>query len=279
MKVIAAIPNYNMRKGLAQLLPGLLTEKFDAIYVLDDASTDGSPDYVEKAFRKVRIVRGEENIGAGANRNRLLPFLSGNELVLFLDADLELQSEHFVDKIRKWFANPKIGIVGSQILTKSGKPMFWNYGSAMSPVHDYRVEVYDAVAKQTRRDSRAFNTIRQMALANGDTYNFEIQYGRPVARKVGWVAEGLFAIRGNLFRKLDGYDERFRYHADQDLGVRVKTAGYEVYFKPGITARHLEIDVRGESRWDEFHEGQFLFYQKHWGMSREVFERLLPPWQ
>jgi hypothetical protein len=112
----------------------------------------------------VTVVRGDRNVGAAGNRNRLLPFLSGDELVLYADADLE-----------------------------------------------------------------------------------------PESRQVDWVSEGLFAVRADLFR----------------------ATGYEVRFEPGITACHLEIDVRGEPRQSDFREGQFLFYQKHWGMSRPVFDRLV----
>jgi GT2 family glycosyltransferase len=276
MKVIAVIPNYNMLASLKQLLQSLVVERLDAVYVLDDASTDGSADYVEANFPTVTVVRGRRNVGAGANRNRVIPELTGDELILFLDADLELRSKELTRVVRKWFSGTEVGLIGGQILAKSGKPMFWNYGPAMNPIRDSRVQVYNAVRVQTRVDSRAFKVVREMALVKRDTYNFEIQLAESVVRRVDWVAEGLFAVSGQLFRELGGFDERFRYHADQDLGVRVKDAGYEVWFKPDIVARHLEVDVRGETRRDEFRAGQYLYYRKHWGMSRKVFDRLFP---
>jgi GT2 family glycosyltransferase len=98
----------------------------------------------------------------------------------------------------------------------------------------------------------------------------------PASRQVDWVSEGLFAVRADIFQKIGGFDESFRYHSGQDLGLRVAEAGFEVRFEPGIAVRHLELDVRGDSRPVDHREGAFLFYAKHWGMSRQVFDRLVP---
>jgi GT2 family glycosyltransferase len=278
MKVIVAIPNYNMRQSLSELLTSLTAEQLDEIYVLDDGSTDGSADYVSDTFPTVRVVRGEHNAGAAANRNRLLPFLSGNELVLYIDADSELLSSGLAQAVNDWFSNDKLGLAGSLIFDKSGSPRLWNYGWAMSPASDTRIEVYERLMQSTWLGSPTHLSIRQFALEKQDTYNFEIPHFEPLSRRVDWVSEGLFAVRADLFRKLDGFDGCFRYHSGQDLCLRVAAKGYEVRFEPGITVRHLELDVRGSRRAYDHREGKFLFYSKHWGMSRQVFDRLIPPY-
>lgn len=276
MKVIAVIPNYNMRENLGSLIAHLLDERLDDIYVLDDASSDCSVEHVRMTFPGVSIVEGKQNAGAAANRNRILPLLNGDELILFLDADLEVITRGLKGVVESWFVESSTGLVGGLILSKSGEPMAWNYGPEMNPMGDARVSVYGDLSLLTRRETRIFKRMRQMALELKDTYNFEIQYAKQVRREVDWVAEGLFAARASLLLEIGGYDERFRYHADQDLGVRVRAHGFKILFDPGVSARHLEMDVRGDTRWQEFREGSYLFYQKHWGMSREVYERLFP---
>jgi GT2 family glycosyltransferase len=276
VRVILAIPNYNMRQALGELLASLAAEPFDDVYVLDDASTDSSADYVAEAFPQVKLIRGERNACAAANRNRLLPFLSGDELVLYLDSDSELLSRGLADAVNGWFADDRLGLAGSLILDKGGYPRSWNYGWAMNPVSDARNEVYEALARTTWPGSLTHRTIRKLALEFQDNHNFEITSSEPVSRKVDWVSEGLFAVRADIFRKIDGFDERFRYHSGQDLGLRVAETGYEVRFEPGIAVRHLELDVRGARRSEDHREGAFLFYAKHWGMSRPVFDRLFP---
>lgn len=274
MRVIFAVPNYNMRENLGQLLTSLSAEENDGIFLLDDASTDGSADYVEAIFPDIIVVRGERNAGAGANRNRLLPFLSGQELILFVDADQELKSAGLARTVRGWFADATLGLAGSLILDKSGAPYIWNYGFAMDPRRESRVGLYQFLERAASEGSPLRELIRRVALGLHDTYEFEIKNTEPVSRRVDWVSEGLFAVRADLFRRLGGFDERFRYHTGQDLCLRIVQAGAQVRFEPGITVHHLEIDVRGRQRFADFREGQWLYYQKHWGMSREVFERL-----
>jgi glycosyltransferase involved in cell wall biosynthesis len=275
MRVVAAVPVYNMSESLGALLPILVSEGFDEVVVLDDASSDGSAD-IAAAFEGVTIVRGTENIGCGANRNRILPLLRDEDVVLFLDADLEMRSTGIAAAVRGWFADPVVGAAGGLILTGTGTPMHWNYGSFMNPLQDARTKVYEELIRLAQPGSPAFLAIRHMALENHDTFNFEIQYAEPVRRVVDWVAGGLFAVRGGLFKKLGGFDVQFRVHEEQDLCTRIAAVGLEVRFEPDVVVHHLETDVRGEGRWAQFRESRFLYFRKHWGMSRSVHDRLFP---
>jgi GT2 family glycosyltransferase len=280
VKVIFAVPNYNMRGNLGPLLTRLVKEESDGIFLLDDQSTDGSAEFVEAEFPDVQVVRGDRNRGAGANRNRLLPYLHGDELVLFLDADSELQSTGLAAAVTAWFANPQLGQAGSLILDKSGSPYIWNYGYFMDPRREARGQIYNLLmrhAGESEENEGVRELVRWMAVTAHDTLQYEIARAAPASRRVDWVSEGLFGIRADLFLALGGFDEAFRYHTGQDLAMRIVAAGREVRFEPGITVRHLEIDVRGPRRSRDFWEGRALFYGKHWNMSREVFERLYPP--
>jgi GT2 family glycosyltransferase len=275
MRTVVAIPNYNMRESLGRLLASLADEEFDYVYVLDDASQDGSADYVAESFPAVTLVRAKTNGGAPANRNRLLPYLDGTEFILFADADLELRSTGLASTVRDWLSDDTLGLVGGMLVDRSGHPAPWNYGYTMHPVHDARGYLLEALASKLEPGIPAHETLRRLALRQRDTLNLEIAHAAPAGRPADWVSEGLFAVRADLFRKIGGFDERFRYHSGQDLCLRVRTAGYAVRFEPGIRACHLEIDVRGDSRRKDDLEGKFLFYEKHWGMSRSVFRRLM----
>jgi len=72
LPVIAAIPNYNMGDNLRRLLPQVLAQHYNAVFVLDDASTDHSVDVVSGFGGEVKLVRSPENRGAGANRNQII---------------------------------------------------------------------------------------------------------------------------------------------------------------------------------------------------------------
>ena len=275
MQVVAAVPNFNMRDSLGRLLASLRGEDFGRVYVLDDASTDGSADYVAADFPWVTLVRGERNAGAAANRNRLLPLLSGDEGVLFIDADLELRSAGLAPVVRGWLADDGLGMVGGLLVDQQGQPSAWNYGWTMNPVRDAREQIIATLATMAEPGSALLEVLRNIAASLRTSLNLEIRHAAPVSRDVEWVSEALFAIRARQFGELGGYDERFRYHSGQDLCLRLRQAGRRVRFDPAIEACHLEIDVRGERRRDDYLEGQYLFYNKHLGMSRPVFDFLM----
>src|SRR5689334_5801692 len=90
--VVAAIPNYNMAENLRILLPQVLTQGYDGVFVLDDASTDHSVAVVSEFGSEVKLIRSNENRGAGANRNQIIDHVDDATLIHFLDADMELQT-------------------------------------------------------------------------------------------------------------------------------------------------------------------------------------------
>ena len=63
LPVGAAIPNYNMGENLRRLLPQVLAQHYDAVFVLDDASTDDSADVVSEFGADVKLARSPR-IGA-----------------------------------------------------------------------------------------------------------------------------------------------------------------------------------------------------------------------
>jgi N-acetylglucosaminyl-diphospho-decaprenol L-rhamnosyltransferase len=89
LPVVAAIPNYNMGENLRRLLPQVLAQRYDAVFVLDDASTDDSADVVRGFGDDVRFVRSDTNRGAGANRNQIIDQVPDGVLIHFIDADME----------------------------------------------------------------------------------------------------------------------------------------------------------------------------------------------
>lgn len=96
----------------------------------------------------------------------------------------------------------------------------------------------------------------------------------PFEHETGWVAEGNLCVRAAVFEDVGGYDVAMRHHETHDLNKRIQDTGRLTRFVPNIVARHLEIDVRGEVRQKEDTDAQLYYYQKHWGMSKEVFCKL-----
>jgi GT2 family glycosyltransferase len=94
-RLTVVIPTYNRRESLRRCLEGLLachSDELDVtVRVVDDGSTDGSPELVrelaERTSGAIRVMaHAQEHAGPGAARNLAIR-ASDTELVLFLDDD------------------------------------------------------------------------------------------------------------------------------------------------------------------------------------------------
>ena len=90
-KVSVIVPVYNSEKELRDCLDSLVvqTEKDIEIIVIDDGSTDNSPEIeeeYERNYSNVKVYKNEKNLGQSATRNRGIELAEGN-YIAFLDSD------------------------------------------------------------------------------------------------------------------------------------------------------------------------------------------------
>jgi GT2 family glycosyltransferase len=240
--VIAAIPNFNMATGLAVLLPQLLKEKYDAIYVLDDASTDNSEEVVKK-YKKVTFVKGLQNVGAGANRNRILQFVSDNTIIHFLDADVELKSKDVVTKIKAIHAKYPNSVVGGTILNKSSEWHNYNFGPKGDLKSFIGVRIHwVSILLMQMKFKKSAKRIRRM-------FHFFVDEwpditSKPKSTTCFWVTEGNLIMPAKLFSNFGGFNESLREHEILEFGYRLQKLGKTCYFDPSITLLHTALRVR-----------------------------------
>lgn len=273
-RVIAAVPTYNTGGHLLALAKDLAARNFDAVYVLDDASTHNPLTQLQQQHPDFIVVRGERTKGPGGNRNRILGHVA-SELIVFIDADMSLApGGDIAAAARRALGEVGVGLVGGHIVTTEQHPMWWNYGFEMHSRKDaWFWHVLTTLSRPDLTPQHRAELLRQLQGADADFHWVHPHTIPTVRRQVDWVAEGLFAVRGELFKALGGYDENMSYHEGQDLARRVRDQGLGVVFDPSFEAMHHAIKSAGE-RDAAFREGQFYFYHKHWGMSRQVFDAL-----
>ena len=90
-KVSVIVPVYNSEQELRDCLDSLVeqTEKDIEIIVIDDGSTDNSPDIeaeYQKKYPNVKVYRNERNLGQSETRNRGIELAEG-DYIAFLDSD------------------------------------------------------------------------------------------------------------------------------------------------------------------------------------------------
>lgn len=261
MRLIVAIPNYNGGKNLGHLLPQLLDEDFDAIYVLDDASTDNSLELLYEFSERVEVVEGEKNLGPGGNRNRIIPYIQDDDIVMFMDADMVLKTRNVRSIAMGLFKQGKnVGLIGGGILNKRGKPMGFNYGWNRSKFEDV-IGIGLSYLATLLHFRFLIWPIR--ALARRFTLNVEIAHFKPQRRIVDWVSEGHFYVRGKTFKDLGGYDPELQYGEGKDLARRIREEGQLIVFDPGVWVQHLEYKVRKVNKTAEHNKVRAKEEQAH----------------
>lgn len=274
MKVYLAITAYNSAAYLRKLIPRVLREDFEHVFLLDDKSHDGTVKRFSTVSPRLTVVAGQQNLGPAGNRNRVLEHVDDG-ITLFLDADVTLTTTKVVPAAKRLMANPRTAVVGGLILTKAGNWYPWNYGPEASPMLDSAYWILVKLLDQYPRDKNITEFIRQYApnLLGSP----KIKAGSRRLYKTEVVTEANMLVRTRVLQKLGGFDAKMRYDESHDLCLRARQAGYTVQFSPAITVRHLESRVSSLSKPYDFIRAKAYYYRKHWGMSPEMFRRLYRP--
>src|SRR5687768_11716614 len=91
VKLSVIIPNWNGKHLLKICLPSLREQTFKdfEVVIVDNGSSDGSIEYIEKYFPEVRLVKLENNIGFAPAVNLGLKICVG-EMMVLLNNDTEV---------------------------------------------------------------------------------------------------------------------------------------------------------------------------------------------
>jgi len=112
-KISAYVPAYNNSSTLELAIVSILRQsrQVDELFVVDDGSTDDSPQVAERLG--IRVLKQSSNLGRGATRARAMDEAQ-HELVLCCDATNVLDS-NFVSDGSQWFEDRKVAAVFGRI--------------------------------------------------------------------------------------------------------------------------------------------------------------------
>ena len=112
------IDTYNHEQFIEQAIASVLGQDFPVsereILVVDDGSTDKTPDILRKYEPRIRVLR-KENGGQASAFNFAIPHCRG-EIVSFLDGDDWWAPDKLTHVVDAMNANPEVGIVGHGIV-------------------------------------------------------------------------------------------------------------------------------------------------------------------
>jgi N-acetylglucosaminyl-diphospho-decaprenol L-rhamnosyltransferase len=247
------IVSWNVRELLRRCLESLELDRgtMDVI-VVDNASTDGSPDMVRTDFPHVRLVRNDENHGFPAANNQGLGLSQGRTLLL-LNPDTEVVGDALVTMVSHMDAYPEVGALGPQLRYPDGnlQPSRRRFPSLSTAL------VESTVVQEWWKDNRI---LRRYYMS--DTPDDAIQ-------PVDWVVGACLLVRREAYEQAGGLDEGFfMYSEEMDWCRRIKDAGWEIVYLPTATVIHHEGKSSEQviaERHIRFQSSKVRYFRKHHG--------------
>jgi len=109
------IPNWNGKDLLEKFLPTVLAacSPADEVIVVDNASSDGSAEFVERAFPQVRVLRMERNLGFGGGSNAGIR-AARHRIAVLLNNDMRATAD-FLAPLLSGFTDDAVFAVSAQL--------------------------------------------------------------------------------------------------------------------------------------------------------------------
>ena len=213
------------------------------IIVVDNASSDGSIEMLEKEFPSVIRVLNKENKGFGAANNQALAIMKG-EYALLLNSDA-LLTEEAVKKMWTFCkANEKAGIVCGQLLNADGSKQ-------------------NSIASFPSLISLAVNNSLLEYLLPSVYPSKRYEHTAPV--EVDSAIGACMMIRGEALKETGFFDERyFFFFEETDLAKTMKCHGWKIYHLSDAFIYHLQGQSIGHSASSriEFYKSRRQFLKK-----------------
>ena len=234
------------------------------VFVVDNASSDGSVEQIQKRFPFVKIICNKENLGyARANNQAIKASIGG--IKLLLNSDTKLYADALQQIIEGFDYLPNIGVVGPLLLNDdhSIQP---SYGKFTSVTTEFLFQSF--LFKLIPTSFVVGNTIHPIQKKN---------YQAP--HSVDWITGACFAIRSDVIDKVGLLPEDlFMYGEDIEWCWRVRESGFQVLHWPQANVFHYsrQSSRKNYTRWiDNYTNGQLIFALKHLNPVQTRFIGLL----
>ncbi len=218
-RVAVVILNYNGKDLLPQFLPSVIQYSGNAeIYLADNASTDGSTEFVKREFPSVKLISLPQNDGFAGGYNNALKQVAADYYVL-LNSDVEVTPNWIRPAIDVMEKDPGVSACQPKILAYREKDTFEYAGACGGFMDKYGYPFCRG---------RIFNELeKDMGQYNETTDIF-------------WATGACMFVRAKVFNEFSGFDASYFAHMEEiDLCWRMKNRGYKIMAVPATVVYHL----------------------------------------
>ncbi len=284
MTLAVIIVSWNVKSLLRDCLLSVLVDARKSalpteIWVVDSASSDGTPQMVRDEFPQVRLIASDTNPGFAGGNNAALramgfPQQTDNQpdAVLLLNPDTIIKPGALRAMFDFLLGNPNVGIVGANLEYGDGAFQHGAYG--FPGLWQLAIELLPLPG---RWYESSLNGRYSRQLYNG---NIPFVIDHPLGAAM--------MVRAEAVRQVGLLDEGYRMYVEEvDWAWRIKAQGWQAYCVPSARIVHFGGQSTGQVRAESFinlWRSRHRFYQiryhgwkyrlarqiVRWGMTRKM---------
>jgi len=229
------------------------------VIVVDNGSTDGSPQQILAAVPGVELLVNSRNLGfaAGANVGIAQALKLGAKYVLLLNNDTVVAPDFLEPLVAICEGDPYVGIVGPKVYYYGTLQIFSNGGWPR----------------------RALPLVVRLVTPLGREDPADL--GPELPQEVGYIWGQAMLIRREVLEQIGLFDpDFFMYYEDCDFCFRASQAGFRLFYVPRSRIWHkIGRSTQGNEwkRWRYKVSGMFYFHRKYarFGMSQAIAQTAL----
>lgn len=221
--VSVTIVTYNSGRFIRRCLDSVLQQRYPLkeVIVIDNASTDGTVDILERFEGRCRIVLNEKNIGFAAAQNQAIGLAEG-DWILTLNPDVLMMPNFIQALVEAGNREPDVGTVCGKLLSMSA-----TFDLPQEPRVDSTGIYFTPTMRHLDRGS--------LEVDNGHYLNYEYVFGATAAAAL-YRREMIddISIDGEFFDH-----EFFVYREDADVAWRAQLLGWKCLYTPYARGYHV----------------------------------------
>ena len=218
------IPNFNGKQFLKTCLDSISKQNCSSydIIIVDNASSDGSVQYISENYPEFALIQNEDNRGFAAAVNQGI-MISSSEYIFLLNNDVELETD-CISNLLKFIEKDE------NIFAVSSKMVQYKDRSKMDDAGD---------------EYTIFGWTRKV----GDGKSPELYNAK---RETFSACAGAALYRKSILDEIGCFDENFfAYMEDVDISYRARIWGYKCVYCPEAVVYHIGSGTSG-SKYNEF---------------------------
>ena len=261
MILTVIIVNYNVKVLLRECLDSVCTAIAGInaeVFIVDNASTDNSVEFLRPLFPQFHFTRNEINTGFAKANNQALAHASG-KFILFLNPDTLVPPDCFSTCISFMEEHADAGALGVRMINGKNKFLKESKRGFPSPmVSFWKMTGITGLFPRSPVYAKYY-------LGNLDENTIN---------KVDILSGAFMFVRKKTLDITGGFDERFfMYAEDIDLSYRITKAGFNNYYFPDVTIIHYkgESTKKDIKYIKQFYLAMSQFVKKHYGRGAYSF--------